>query len=100
MASTSQPPAPTGTPRSTAERDQLLDDVVVAYLEAVEAGQPRDPQPWLARYPELAAELAEFFADQAKVNGWTEPLREMSSEGETAADDPLRTLSGREFSGA
>jgi eukaryotic-like serine/threonine-protein kinase len=99
MASTSQPSAPAGTPRSTTERDQLLDDVVVAYLEAVEAGQPPDARPWLARYPELATELAEFFADQAKVNGWTEPLRDLS-EGETAADDPLQTLSGRESSGA
>src|SRR5215831_15557115 len=99
MASTSQRSAP-ATPRSTTERDQLLDDVVVAYLEAVEAGQPPDAQPWLARYPELAAELAEFFADQAKVNGWTEPLRGLTSEPETAADDPLQTLSGKESSGA
>ncbi|HKB35488.1 MAG TPA: serine/threonine-protein kinase, partial [Gemmataceae bacterium] len=99
MASTSQRSAP-ATPRSTTERDQLLDDVVVAYLEAVEAGQPPDAQPWLARYPGLAAELAEFFADQAKVKGWTEPLRGLTSEPETAADDPLQTLSGKESSGA
>jgi serine/threonine protein kinase/lipoprotein NlpI len=55
--------------------DGLLDDVVVAYLEAVESGQAPDAQDWLSRYPELASELAGFFADQAKVSRWTAPLR-------------------------
>ena len=53
----------------TTETHACLNDVVVAYLEAVESGQSPDAQAWLARYPELATELAEFFADQAKVSG-------------------------------
>jgi tetratricopeptide (TPR) repeat protein len=60
------------------DRDKRLDEIVVAYLEAVEAGQTLDRNEWLAREPGLAAELAEFFADQDRVKGWTGPLREVS----------------------
>ncbi|MBI3466530.1 MAG: protein kinase, partial [Planctomycetes bacterium] len=60
------------------ERDQLLDEVVVAYLEAVESGETPDDQQWLARYPELTTELEEFLADQKKVKRWTEPLRDVA----------------------
>jgi hypothetical protein len=39
------------------ERDQHLDEVVVAYLETVEAGQTPEPEEWLGRYPDLAPQL-------------------------------------------
>jgi serine/threonine protein kinase len=77
--------------RERPDRDQLLDDVVVFYLEAVEAGQTPDPPQWLARYPDLAVDLAEFFADQQKVRRWTEPLRAVVSGAAPAAADPNRT---------
>jgi serine/threonine protein kinase/tetratricopeptide (TPR) repeat protein len=77
--------------RERSDRDQLLDDVVVAYLEALETGQRPDPPQWLARYPDLAVELAEFFADQQKVRHWTEPLRAVASGPTPAAADPNRT---------
>jgi tetratricopeptide (TPR) repeat protein len=57
-------------------RDEWLDEVVVAYLEAVESGQTPDAREWLGRYPELAADLESFFADQDKVRRWTAPLRQ------------------------
>jgi tetratricopeptide (TPR) repeat protein len=60
------------------DRDQRLDEVVAAYLEEVEAGQMPDRQKWLAREPGLASELAEFFADQDRVKGWTDPLRALT----------------------
>jgi hypothetical protein len=47
-----------------ADRTSGLDEVVAAYLEAVEAGRSPNPQEWLSRYPELAGGLAEFFAAQ------------------------------------
>src|SRR5262245_40099770 len=74
----------------TRQRDEELDDVVVAYLEAIEAGQTPDFSQWLCRYPELAPELAVFFADQAKVKGWTEPLRRVARAA-TPLGDPNRT---------
>jgi tetratricopeptide (TPR) repeat protein len=54
-----------------------LDQVIVAYLEAVEKGETPDRALWLARYPELAPELAEFFADQDKVKPWTDPVHKV-----------------------
>ncbi|MBI3467819.1 MAG: hypothetical protein HY000_32825, partial [Planctomycetes bacterium] len=72
------------------EREQLLDEAVVAYLEAAEAGQPPDERQWLARYPEGACELAEFIADQQKVRRWTEPLRGLVNAVSVGGEDPYR----------
>jgi tetratricopeptide (TPR) repeat protein len=68
------------------DRDRHLDEVIVAYLEAIEAGQVPDRQQWLARELDLAAELAEFFADQDRVKGWTEPLRAVSPPAASPVD--------------
>jgi serine/threonine-protein kinase len=55
-----------------------LDDAVIDYLEAVEAGKTPDR----ADYPDLA----EFFADEDAVFHWTAPLREAVQPGATVAD--------------
>jgi serine/threonine protein kinase len=57
------------------EREQLLDELVTAYLRAVTAGHTPDRRQLLTRHPDLAAELAEFFADQDDVQRWAAPLR-------------------------
>src|SRR5215831_14359073 len=72
-------------------RETLLDEVIVAYLEAVEAGSDPDPKEWLSRYPELADELANFFADQHKVKRWTAPVRKAARDVSTPAKDPNGT---------
>ena len=71
--------------------DGRLDEVVVSFLEALESGQSPDPQEWLDRYPDLASELREFFADQKIVDRWTQPLREVAAP--TVGFDPLATVS-------
>jgi serine/threonine protein kinase len=38
-----------------------LDDVVLAYLKSLDAGEEPDMNAWLARYPQFAADLAAFF---------------------------------------
>jgi predicted Ser/Thr protein kinase len=67
-------------PRNGTEQEHLLDAVVAAYLEAVEAGQPPDRQELLRRHTKVAAGLAEFFADQDHFDRLAPPLYEIKPE--------------------
>ena len=42
------------------EREQKLNEAIAAYYEAVEAGSPPNRDEFLARYPDLAVDLASF----------------------------------------
>ena len=57
------------------------------YLKAVEAGQTPDRDKLLARHPDLAADLAAFFAAESQVNRVAAPIR-----GDT--DGPTVGLNG------
>src|SRR3954469_16107624 len=78
-------------PRDIRDRADRIEEAVVAYFEAVESGQVPDRSQWATRYPELAAELAEFFANQDQVDSWTAPLREVSRAASTGRRDPNLT---------
>ena len=47
----------------SADRERLLDEVLLAYLKAVEAGERPDRQEWLRGYPELAGERSILLSD-------------------------------------
>jgi eukaryotic-like serine/threonine-protein kinase len=78
-------------PMSPAEREQLLDGLVAAYFEAAEGGQRPDSAQWLARHPELAQELAEFFAAQDRLERVAAPLRQVA-QAAAAPDETIDCL--------
>lgn len=64
------------TPQSEkSEHERRLDELVTAYLKAVEGGQHPSRQEWLARHPEFASELAAFFDAQEQVDRLAGSLR-------------------------
>jgi WD40 repeat protein len=61
------------------EREQRLNEVILAYVKALDAGQPIDRQEWLDRYPDLAPELLAFFAGLDQVDSLIGPVPETLS---------------------
>src|ERR1043165_8412162 len=55
-------------------RDQQVQAVLHAYLQAVDAGQTPDHEELLRQHPELAAQLRAFFADQQKMDQLAQSL--------------------------
>jgi hypothetical protein len=51
----------------THSHEDRVDRVILEYLQAVDGGEQPDRGALLARHPDLAAELQEFFADQDRV---------------------------------
>lgn len=60
---------------SSDDRERRLGEVIAAYIEALEAGQPCDRDALSAQNPDLAADLADFFNNQDLVARITAPLR-------------------------
>ena len=58
----------------SSEQDQRFQEVLAAYLQAVEAGQHPDRDDWLTKHPDLAAPLRSFFANQDEFARLAEPL--------------------------
>src|SRR6266446_5082326 len=66
---------------SETDREQRLNAILLAYVEAVEAGHSPDRQLLLALYPDLASELSEFFEGRDQVEDMSAPLRDFSRSG-------------------
>ena len=67
-------------PSEDPERRRRFEAALGAYFEALDAGQSPDREELLARHPDLAAELAEFFAEQDRFHRLVAPLRPESTE--------------------
>jgi serine/threonine-protein kinase len=76
----------------SAEREGQWSEALVACLEAIDRGQPPDRQELLTRYPDFAPALAQFLADQDRVDGWAAPLRQVVASSATAVPSPDPTI--------
>ncbi len=65
------------------ERESPLGEVLASLIEAAERGEALDRTGWLARHPEFAAELNEFFDSEGRLWSLAAPLRAV-----LAADTP------------
>ncbi|HEV3344701.1 MAG TPA: serine/threonine protein kinase [Pirellulales bacterium] len=72
--------------------DERLAVVLAEYLAAADSGDPPDRQAWINRYPDLAADLTDFFAAHDEVDRVAAPLREALSTTLFAADGSASTL--------
>ncbi|NUQ61373.1 MAG: protein kinase [Pirellulales bacterium] len=72
-------------PNSLSEHEQRLGEVIAAYLEAIDRGDQARQEDWLARYPEFAAELEEFFAGVEQVDQLAAPLRSSADGHDSTA---------------
>jgi serine/threonine protein kinase len=67
--------------QSDADREQRLNDILLKYVEAEEAGHSPDRRLLLALYPDLASELSEFFEGRDQVEDMSAPIRDFSRSG-------------------
>src|SRR5262245_49413191 len=63
---------------STQDHDDHLQQILLEFVEAEEAGQAPSRREFLARHPEFATELSEFLAGRAQVEHLAEPLRRVA----------------------
>jgi eukaryotic-like serine/threonine-protein kinase len=63
------------SPDHSASQDQRLCKVLAYFYQAAARGRAPDQEVLLARHPDLAVELAEFFALQEQVNNLVAPMR-------------------------
>jgi serine/threonine-protein kinase len=78
------------------DREHHLDEVVGAYLTAVDAGRTPEPAILLATHPDLANELKRFLMGAERVTRWTAPLRTIAEAARSSRLErvPAGTLFG------
>jgi len=71
----------------TTARANRLGEILGAYFVAVEEGRAPSRQDLLAQHPDLAGELAEYFAEQDRLDRMVAPMRSPGEPASTVIDD-------------
>ena len=69
----------------SSQRQERLQEILLGYVEAAEAGKAPDQRGFLAAHPEFADEIADFLASYQQLNQMATPLRE-SNERQAGMD--------------
>jgi hypothetical protein len=80
---------------TASEHEQRLGEIAFACLQELEQGRAPNRAELLARYPQFAAELAEFFTGRDELDRLAAPLREAARAADTSAAAPDATPCGR-----
>jgi WD40 repeat protein/tRNA A-37 threonylcarbamoyl transferase component Bud32 len=80
------------TSSDRAGHEQRLNDVIAAYLDAVEAGFPPERDEWLRQHPDLADELRTFLASHDHLARVGAPLRAALRSALAHDPPPLGTV--------
>jgi WD40 repeat protein/predicted Ser/Thr protein kinase len=78
--------------------EPTLDEIIHAYLKALDEGRTPDRQALLDGHPALAGELQAFFAAQDRAVSMAAPLRTLITE-KTVTEPPLKRLGNYEVIG-
>ena len=81
------------TDANNSSREARLDVVVAAFIRAEETDGPQNREEWLARYPEFANDLAEFFAER-------DEFKRLATPADSEAPAAEKPAPGVEASGA
>src|SRR5262249_11554483 len=73
--------------QARADREERLNEVLLAHVEALQAGRAPDRQQLLAEHPDLRDDLEAFFAGHDEVERLTAPLRGAAREAFAGASD-------------
>ena len=65
----------TAEANDSSAREQRVDEVIAAYLEAVDAGQTPDPNDFIAQYRDIADDLEAFFTNRDQFERLAKPLQ-------------------------
>jgi WD40 repeat protein/tRNA A-37 threonylcarbamoyl transferase component Bud32 len=77
------------------EKQRRVEEVLAAYIQAVEAGEAPDREVWLRAHPDLESELASYLSDRDALANWagTPPRGEPRSASLPRNFGPYRILS-------
>src|SRR5262249_44203698 len=72
-------------------REQAIDAAIAVYLQAAEAGAAPERAAWLAKYPDLRAELEQFLADRSAFRAAAAPVEQLTLPlRDTPVDGPVK----------